>query len=95
MNLLQPQKSARNRLSSSTGSLETTFSQKACNLDALHAMDDALEKAASASKTLLPESCVKMWSAEIVLALEALHNLGIIWMYVFPCFIIMSFNCIF
>ncbi|KAG8182339.1 hypothetical protein JTE90_028183 [Oedothorax gibbosus] len=78
LNLLPPPISGKTRLSSSTGSLETTFSQKACNLDALNAMDEVVENM-TAFKSHLPESCVKMWAAEIVLALEALHHLGIIW----------------
>lgn len=78
MSLLQPQKSIHNRLSSSTGSLETTYTQKANNLELLNALDEAAVR--TTSKSYLPESCIVTWAAEIVLAFESLHDLGIIWM---------------
>lgn len=74
-------KNSRNRLSSSTGSLETAISQKTCLLDAFSAMDEAAFNS-STRPSHLPESCVYLWAAEIVVALESLHNLGIIWMLV-------------
>ncbi|GBM43978.1 Ribosomal protein S6 kinase delta-1 [Araneus ventricosus] len=77
MSLLQPQKSICNRLSSSTGSLETTYSQKATNLELLNALDEAAIR--TTSKSYLPESCIITWAAEIILAFESLHDLGIIW----------------
>ena len=39
-------------------------------------MDEATAK--HASQTTLPESCVKMWAAEIVVCLSSLHSAGII-----------------
>ncbi|CAL1292451.1 unnamed protein product [Larinioides sclopetarius] len=77
MSLLQPQKSICNRLSSSTGSLETTYSQKATNLELLNALDEAATR--TTSKSCLPEPCIINWAAEIILAFESLHDLGIIW----------------
>ncbi|GFS80170.1 ribosomal protein S6 kinase delta-1 [Nephila pilipes] len=82
MSLLHPPKTVRNRLSSSTGSLETTYTQKTSNLELLSAMDETVSRIPT--KTHLPESCIVTWAAEIVLALESLHNLGIIWMDFHP-----------
>ncbi|KAF8773459.1 Ribosomal protein S6 kinase delta-1 like protein [Argiope bruennichi] len=82
MSLLQPQKSICNRLSSSTGSLETTYCQKATNLELLNALDEAATRVTS--KSYLPESCIITWAAEIILAFESLHDLGIIWIDFHP-----------
>ncbi|GFQ96903.1 ribosomal protein S6 kinase delta-1 [Trichonephila clavata] len=82
MSLLQPPKNVRNRLSSSTGSLETTYTQKTSNIELLSAMDETVSRIPT--KTHLPESCIVTWAAEIILALESLHNLGIIWMDFHP-----------
>ncbi|XP_035226134.1 ribosomal protein S6 kinase delta-1-like, partial [Stegodyphus dumicola] len=75
----QQQRNSRNRLSSSTGSLESALSQKTCHLEAFDAMDEAVLKASS-KPIHLPESCIYLWAAEIVVALDSLHKLGIIWM---------------
>lgn len=74
-------KNSRNRLSSSTGSLDTAKSQKTCIFEAFNAMDEVAFNTLT-KPTHLPESCVYLWAAEIVVALEALHNLGIMWMLV-------------
>ncbi|XP_054714301.1 ribosomal protein S6 kinase delta-1-like [Uloborus diversus] len=83
-NQIHQNKNARNRLSSSTGSLETGISQKACAFEAFNAMDEAVSQACAKVNLHLPESCVCLWAAEIIVALESLHNLGITWMDFHP-----------
>lgn len=73
------QQKTRNRLSSSTGSIETALSQK-CLFEAFNGMDDIIPT----SSLHLPESCILPWAAEMVIALESLHKLGLSWMDLQP-----------
>lgn len=71
----------RSRLSSSTGSLEISSSQRVSFTELFHQMD---ESRASSQPVRLPESCIRLWAAQMVVALHSLHSLGVIWQDLHP-----------
>lgn len=71
----------RSRLSSSTGSLEISSSQRVSFTELFHQMDVSR---ASSQPVRLPESCIRLWAAQMIVALHSLHSLGVIWQDLHP-----------